>query len=216
MDRKASVIVRTQASTKVYKSIERETCEQALTCRIDDDAKLIYLPDPITCFAKSAFVQQQVFHIHSSSNLMCLDWMSGGRKRMRHAQEQWQFHRYDSSNVIYVDNVPIIVDRVVLTNNEAFDLFERMQGCHVFGVLFVLGSEFDAIHRHLANKSDRTKSPNVVVQLFEGVHASISPCIAQEINITGTIVRFAAIEVEPVYNMLQNMLSLLGYQYNIL
>ena len=100
-----------------------------------------------------------------------------------------------------------------LKNNEAFDLSERMHGCHVFGVLFIFGSQFDAIHRDLANKSARMKSPSVV-KVFEGVHASISPCIVQDIDITGTIVRFAAAEVEPVYGMLQTMLSLLEYDYN--
>lgn len=169
---------------------------------IDANATLIQIPDPVTCFARSRFIQRQTLHLKSSSNLIFLDWMTGGRKRMKHSKERWLLDSYDSSIKIYIDNVPIVIDRVVLEDTQAFSLAERLGCVHAVGVLFIIGDRFREIQQVLAEQSRRRTQPNCRVDIFENVMASVSPLL----NGSGTIVRFAADEAEYIYQALRQIL----------
>lgn len=52
-----SAVITTQASTKIYKSVNGQFCEQILQAQVGPEGFLAVLPDPITCFANSKYIQ---------------------------------------------------------------------------------------------------------------------------------------------------------------
>jgi urease accessory protein len=102
-------LLTTQASTKVYRSLRRS--RQTLTARVDADALLAVVPDPIVCFARADFVQTQRYDLHPDASLVAVDWMTSGR----HATgERWAFSRYESRFDVRRGSHRVFLDGLVL------------------------------------------------------------------------------------------------------
>lgn len=52
-----STVITTQASTKIYKSVNGKFCEQILQAHVGRDGFLAVVPDPITCFQSAKYIQ---------------------------------------------------------------------------------------------------------------------------------------------------------------
>ncbi|VFQ59891.1 unnamed protein product [Cuscuta campestris] len=104
-------VLTTQASTKVYKSVESKCSEQLLEARVGSSSLLAVIPDPVTCFCTAKYSQRQVFRISPDSNLVLVDWITSGRHERG---EKWDFDLYKSTNNIYLDgDVPLFLDTVI-------------------------------------------------------------------------------------------------------
>ncbi|XP_020680939.1 urease accessory protein D isoform X3 [Dendrobium catenatum] len=55
-----TVALTTQASTKVYKSVDSKCSEQVLEAKVGRNALLAVIPDPVTCFSAAIYSQKQV------------------------------------------------------------------------------------------------------------------------------------------------------------
>ena len=73
---------RTQGSTKIFKSPSGSYCKQKLRFHVENNACLVFAPDPTTCFDASCFKQniQIALSSTSTSSLLLVDWYTSGRK----------------------------------------------------------------------------------------------------------------------------------------
>lgn len=108
----ARALLTTQASTKVYRSLRPS--RQSLSARVDADALLAVVPDPIVCFADAQFTQTQRYELHPDASLVMVDWMTSGRHA---AGERWAFTRYESRFDIRRGARRICFDALVLEPN---------------------------------------------------------------------------------------------------
>ena len=83
VERGATAFLSTQASTKVYRS--REGTASRLEALVDDDALLVFAPDPVVCFAGARYRQWQRITLapRGTSSSRRLVTRSNARERRR-------------------------------------------------------------------------------------------------------------------------------------
>ena len=64
---RAVLFLRTQGSTKIFKSVDGKFSSQHSVFSLLDDSLLAFLPDPTSCFKGSRYYQHQVFDMSSSA-----------------------------------------------------------------------------------------------------------------------------------------------------
>lgn len=206
-----TTVLTTQASTKVYKSVELKCSEQVLEARIGGDALLAVIPDPVTCFSTAKYSQTQVFKVSSSSSLLIVDWITSGR----HGRgEKWVFDLYKSTNNIFLDaDEPLFLDTILLEQGSCTSIAERMQDYQVIAMVILLGPKLkfvqDQIQENVKNLMSR--------QLRIPLGSSNNPCLTKPSFMAscsvfgrkgrGVVVRIAAMTTESVYSFLQCQLS---------
>ncbi|WVZ77709.1 hypothetical protein U9M48_025547 [Paspalum notatum var. saurae] len=90
--------ITTQASTKVYKAVDSKCSEQLLEARVGEDALLVVIPDPVTCFSTARYYQKQVLLEQGSNcsiaermqeyNVIAMVVLLG--PKLRHIQDKMQ------------------------------------------------------------------------------------------------------------------------------
>ena len=130
----ASAYLSTQASTKVYRSVRGASME--LQARVDEQALLVAVPDPVVCFADSRFSQRQEFALAGSGSLVVVDWVTSGR---RESGERWSFAHYTSRLIVRLDRTLVVHDAVALRREDG-DLAARMGRFDVLAIVLVLGT----------------------------------------------------------------------------
>ncbi len=111
LDRSSRAFVTTQSATKVYRSANGLPCRQQLTADVRDESLLVWMPDPVSCFADALYEQRQRFDLSPRASLILLDWLISGR---RARGERWAFHRYFSRNDIFIDGHHLLADALLL------------------------------------------------------------------------------------------------------
>ncbi|KAL2753901.1 hypothetical protein ACRALDRAFT_1062873 [Sodiomyces alcalophilus JCM 7366] len=145
---KLSVV--TQGHTKIFKSPSPDVVtRQGLSVRVDKDAGLCLLPDPVQPFAGSVYEQTQVFTVTASASLCLLDWVTQGRSARG---EDWSFVRWKGRNEIWLtgEGAPA-GDRLLLRDTVVLDegshartgrgLRASMHGHGLFGTLILRGKQ---------------------------------------------------------------------------
>lgn len=107
-----TAVLTTQASTKIFHQQDGTGAQQHLAATVADDAKLLVLPDPLTCFADAIYRQTQRFALGSTASLVLLDWITAGRSA---SGERWDFAEYRSLNAVTVEGQEILFDQTRLT-----------------------------------------------------------------------------------------------------
>ena len=115
-----SALISTQASTKIYRS--DDVASQRLTADVADGALLALLPDPVTPFANSQYVQEQHIDLAPRANLVAVDWMTAGRVR---SGERWQFTSYASRTWLRRAGRVVLHDATLLMPEDG-DVASRM------------------------------------------------------------------------------------------
>lgn len=159
------LVLLTQGSTKIFNTKEPSLLStQHMTVNLHGDCGLVYLPDPVQPFAKSAFEQTQLYRVHSKRSSLCaLDWVSEGR---RARGEVWSFWRWGSRNEVWT--VPkkredangrlLLRDNVFLKGEETKehpDYSGRVDGLGVFGTLILYGPLFEVLGRWFVDEFKR-------------------------------------------------------------
>ncbi len=107
-----TAVLTTQASTKVFHQQAGRGAEQHLTAAVGDHAKLLVLPDPLTCFADAIYRQTQRFSLASAASLVLLDWFTAGRTG---SGERWAFAEYRNLNTVSIDGREVLFDQTRIT-----------------------------------------------------------------------------------------------------
>ena len=146
----ASVFLSSQASTKVYRSHARSSLR--VDASVAAGGQLILWPDPVVCFAGSAFRQEQQIDLAEGAGLILVDTMSSGR---RASGERWQFQEYSAKLSVSYDGRPILLDGLRLSPDEG-DLAARMGRFDVLSTVVIAGPCWnDAAQQLIAAIGDR-------------------------------------------------------------
>jgi urease accessory protein len=138
---------------------------QTFSFQVDEDSFCAVMPQPVTCFSQSRYIQKQRFDIKKSSNLLLVDWCTSGRMERG---ERWMFELYDSLNEVYVDGSPVLLDRVILQqpkdynntrnssnyyrNVKGLTISERMGDIQAIGMIFMWGSKLEELCDTILNE----------------------------------------------------------------
>ncbi|MEO8483198.1 MAG: urease accessory protein UreD [Acidobacteriota bacterium] len=189
----ASALLSSQASTKVYRSPRGSST--LLLGRVGRGALLVVLPDPVVCFAGSSYRQSQQFDLASDSALVCLDWMTSGR---RARGERWAFDAYRTRLAIRVDGDVVCYDAMTL---DAADdaLAERFGRFDVLATVAIVGRAFrEPCDRLLAATATRA------VERTADMLIAVAP-----LTDAGVLLRIAGRTVEDVGRVIRGALDFL-------
>jgi urease accessory protein len=150
----AALVVASQGSTKVYKG---SLTQQSLTARVSAGAALVWVPEPVTCFAGARYRQAQALHLEASASLLYLDWLTSGRMARG---ERWQAEAYESRTQIFVGGQLVAHDALSLGGDTAA---RRMGRVNALASVFVLGPRMQLLALALAREQrDVTRRPDLL------------------------------------------------------
>jgi urease accessory protein len=151
-------LLSTQASTKIYRSENGASCRQTLNVRAAANSTCVIAPHPITCFARSRFIQRQRFDLHPTANLVLIDWLTSGR----HATgERWAFDLYDSRTDIFVGEKHVFRDALRLTPEDGpIAAYHRTGGFDCLGYAVVIGERLQGDADAILQAIDHSPAPN--------------------------------------------------------
>jgi len=133
----AIAVLGTQASTKIYKDLTGRGCKQLIRARVADQATLVAVPDPVTCYRAAAFDQTQSIYLQGDASLVLVDWVTSGR---RDAGEIWDFSQYRSSIEIYLDEQLQLLDTILLNSKDgALTAEYRLGRFHCLATVILAG-----------------------------------------------------------------------------
>lgn len=212
-----TMVLTTQGSTKVYKSVGSKCSQQILEARVGSNALLAIIPDPVTCFSTARYYQKQVFSVCSGSNLVMVDWITSGRHE---SGEKWDFDLYRSTNNIFLDDgQPLFLDTMLLEKEKIGCLQEHVQNYQVIAMIVILGPKMQYIQNLVQNHvqkvmSEQLQHPSAALshQRYKADHfitkpSFIASCSAFGPKRIGLVVRVAAETTESVYNFLRHQLA---------
>ena len=191
VDRGAAALVSTQASTKVYRSEIGVT--QRLHAHAARDSLLVLLPDPVTCFAGSRYIQEQRIHLDAAANLVLVDWLTAGRVG---SGERWRFDEYRSRTLIWRGGGLVLHDGLTLAPGDG-DLAGRLDRFNCLATAVVLGPALRATAARLAGSLGAAP----VVRRADLLLSAAPLCE------DGVVVRVAGVSVEQVGATLRQHLS---------
>jgi len=189
----AAALVATQASTKVYRS--PLGASQKLYAEVADDALLVVLPDPVTCFAGATYSQDQRIRLDPGASLVLVDRVTAGR--VEHG-ERWRFDEYASRIFVWRADRLLLHDGLRLTR-EGDDLARRLDRFNCLAVVVLAGP---AVRDTAARLTSVIQSTPVTRR---------SDCLvsAAPLGDEGAIVRLASRSVEALDIALRGHLSVL-------
>ena len=132
---RATALVQTQASTKVYRS--SKGAASRLHATVATGARLLVLPDPTVCFAGASFEQSQTFDLQPDATLVVMDWVTAGR---RAAGERWAFDRYVSRTTIRRGATLLLADAIELDRRDG-PLLERLLRFECLCTILLVGPD---------------------------------------------------------------------------
>ncbi|CAH9106454.1 unnamed protein product [Cuscuta europaea] len=208
-----TTVLTTQASTKVYKSVESKCSEQLLEATVGSSSLLAVIPDPVTCFSTAKYSQRQVFRMSLDSNLLLVDWITSGRHERG---EKWVFDLYKSTNHIFLDDEPLFLDSLMLEKGMS-SIAERMGGYQVFAMLILVGPKLEHLQKQIQEDVKRMMSQMLLFPSFGSGQCAnnrswakptfVASCSVFGPKGMGVVTRIAAETTESVYNFLGTQLS---------
>jgi len=139
--------VGTQSATKVYRSPAGHASQQHVHAAAQAHALLVWLPDPVCCFAEAVYEQRQRFDLTGTSSLVLLDWLTSGR----HAcGERYALTRYRSRNDIFVDGRHVVADSMLLDPRQGpLDARHRLGRFDCLATLVLMGPAVSDVAQRL-------------------------------------------------------------------
>ncbi|KAJ7393482.1 hypothetical protein OS493_006464 [Desmophyllum pertusum] len=192
-----TVVVTTQASTKVYNSEEGLVTQQGLRGLVADGGLLAVLPDPVVCFKNAIYSQKQDFELTSNGSVIVLDWFTAGRMALG---EVWDMISYKSHNRIFVDGKLVFGDSICLSNGNSYlSLKESMCDAMVLGSCVFIGPYFKEIKKRIKDKVSALTKCNDMSTARKDVTAYAS--IIDPSLCDGVVIKLAAQSTEQVCNI---------------
>ncbi|HZZ83259.1 MAG TPA: urease accessory protein UreD [Anaeromyxobacteraceae bacterium] len=119
----ATLLLGTQAVTKVYRSGSGAAARQALDASAGAGALLASVPDPVCCFEGARFEQRQVFRLSDGASLLAFDGLAAGRVARG---ERWAFSSCESRLEVWRDGRLVVSDALLLGDLPGLPLAARM------------------------------------------------------------------------------------------
>ena len=194
-ERGSTVLLGTQASTKVYGANASRSARQSLNVDLDAEATAIVLPDPVTCFAGASYRQDVTVQLGPGASVVILDWFTSGRKARG---ERWAFGRYESRLELRAEQRTLFRDALVLDQKDGpLAGNARMGRCDCYATVLLAGPRLKtAAADLLAWTAARPAEP------ADGLAFSASPAAAD-----GAVLRVAGAGTEQVSRWLRERLG---------
>jgi urease accessory protein len=138
----ATLVVFTQASTKVFRGTSRQTI------RAEVHGTLVLLPDPVSCFAGARYTQRVDVALAGDGGCVLLDAFTSGRPAFG---ERWAFDRIDLRTTVSRGKKLVARDALVLDSADG-DIARRMGRFEAFATILSIGSEVDAVTRAIEDQ----------------------------------------------------------------
>ena len=187
----ASLLLATQASTKIYRGGERPA-QQQLRARVAEGGLCAVLPDPIVCFADAVYRQRQRFDLEPGASLVVCDWLSSGRAAR---DERWQLRSYRSTTEVFRggeargDRGALVVrDAVALEATPHSRLLDRFGAVDVFATVLLLGPALASAAAALVGRIAA-----MPVDPTAALHASASPIDVERGRSRGAVTASSAV-----------------------
>lgn len=178
----ASAFISTQASTKIYRS--PTGCSQHFDVRVQDDAALALVPDPVVCFAGARYSQTVNVRMAPGASLLLMDGYTSGRAARG---ERWEFSRYASRTTVVRDNRFVLVDATRLDPMSG-SIADRMGRFEVFLTLVAVGPRFASVRAAMLEPPSRSESNDTIAA-------------ASALATDGAILRLASTRTESAIRM---------------
>jgi urease accessory protein len=187
----------TQASTKIYRNPAALPSGHETRVALEAGSLLVFAPDPVQAFAGSIYAQRQEFQLATDASLVLLDWFTSGRVARG---ERWEFNRFQSRNDIFVNDLRVFLDSLLLTPDDGGVLTapHRMGRFNCLATLLLIGPavrDFASRLLDQISKEPVTRRATLV--------ASASPVAG------GAVLRIAGEDVESVGQELHRQLACL-------
>ena len=151
------LIVTTQASTRVFRSIDGAVAEQHTVGELAENALAVVFPDPVVPQAASRYRQTQVWQLHPTALLFLVDWFHSGRMDQG---ERFAFTSFHSELRVRVAGRLVVLDRFGFEPAENIAASPaNFAGYQTFFSVFLVGSPADARFQALAGLLKRQKMP---------------------------------------------------------
>ncbi|UOQ99180.1 urease accessory protein UreD [Hymenobacter sp. 5317J-9] len=208
------LFISTQASTRVFRSIDGAVAEQHTVGELAENALAVVFPDPVVPQADSRYRQQQEWHLQPCALLLLVDWFHSGRMDQG---ERFAFAALHSELRVRVAGRLVVLDRFAFHPEENIATSPaNFAAYQTFFSVFLVGSPDDARFQQLAEVLARQKMPGST-----GPHFSIGsrPYVVSVANARENVwvLRAAArsrMELQPLCDALLAALAderLLGY-----
>lgn len=139
---RASLVLGTQASTKVYRSPSGVAARQSLRASVEGGGLLVATPDPVSPFASSVYESRQRFDLTGDAALVLVDWVTCGRLAMG---ERWALQSYISRVEVFVDGRRVLLDALALSGMEDSELLAlRVGGFNCLATVVLIGPRIAA------------------------------------------------------------------------
>jgi len=153
----ARLIISTQASTKIFRSIDESVAEQHTVGELAENALAVVFPDPVVLQAESRYRQVQEWHLQSSSLLFLVDWFHSGRMDQG---ERFAFASLHSELRVRVAGRLVVLDRFAFHPEENIATSPaNFAGYQTFFSVFLVGSPGDARFQLLGQMLAQQKMP---------------------------------------------------------
>ncbi|GAB3576698.1 urease accessory protein UreD [Hymenobacter daeguensis] len=163
----ARLVLSTQASTRIFRSIDGAVAEQHTAGELEDNALAVIFPDPVVLQAESRYRQVQEWHLQPSALLLLVDWFHSGRMDQG---ERFAFTSLHSELRVRVAGRLVLLDRFGFEPAEHIATSPaNFAGYQTFFSVFLVGSPADARFQQLAGVLARQKMPGST-----GPHFTIS------------------------------------------
>ncbi|MCI1189040.1 urease accessory protein UreD [Hymenobacter sp. DH14] len=163
----AQLILSTQASTRIFRSIDGAVAAQHTVGELKENALAVVFPDPVVLQAESRYRQVQEWHLQPTSLLLLVDWFHSGRMDQG---ERFAFTSLHSELRVRVAGRLVVLDRFgfepaenIATSPANFAEYQT------FFSVFLVGSPEDARFQFLGEMLAQQKMPGGT-----GPHFSIS------------------------------------------
>ncbi len=133
----AVALVTSQAEGKVYRS-RAAVAEQALDARVAAGGVLAWIPEPVSCFAGSRYLQKQRFVLEDGASLLFFDAVTAGRSARG---ERWNLDHYESRSEVRASGGLLLRDAIRLDPSSGPPA-ERMCRLRVIALVVAVGSAF--------------------------------------------------------------------------
>lgn len=153
----ARLVLTTQASTRVFRSIDGAVTEQHTAGELAENVLAVVFPDPVVPQAENRYWQTQEWQLQPSALLLLVDWFHSGRIDQT---EQFAFSEFHTELRVRV------AGRLVVLNRFGFEPAQNIAaspanfaGYQTFFSVFLVGDPDDARFRALGQMLARQKMP---------------------------------------------------------
>ena len=206
------LVLKTQGSTKVYRGNARHdpATRQEIIAKVYDDAFLVSVPDPVTCFKDSKLIQNQVYRLSEQASCIIVDSFTSGRSSNG---EVWEASHIINNLQLFINDKLVFMENLDLQPTNGVTISEKIGNCRVFGIVLLVGPQtlrfrdgLQSIKERPSFKLHKLQSQKNGEDKNAGMLVSISDITGGKSS--GAVLRFSGDSVESAYCFLAELFKI--------